>query len=143
MSQEQRQAVIAEARKWIGTPYHLNAQIVGVGVDCGTFLTAVFEGAGLIERPDLGTFTPDFNLHRGDEVYLGWLRKYCRQVTTARPGDIVVYRFGRIFAHGALVLDWPQIIHCYTGRGVILADATDATLAPRQGSIWSFWGEGP
>lgn len=31
----QRAAVVAEARSWIGTPYHNCADVKGAGVDCG------------------------------------------------------------------------------------------------------------
>jgi len=137
---EQRQMVITEALTWLNTPYHLNAKIKGVGVDCGTLLMACFENTGLIEPASLGTFTPDFHLHRGDEVYINWLKKYCHPVKEASSGDIIVYRFGRIFAHGALVIEWPKMIHCYLHRGVIFGDATDTALQGRKAEIWSFWG---
>jgi cell wall-associated NlpC family hydrolase len=40
----------------------------------------------------------------------------------ALPGDFVLYHFGRCWAHGAIVLEWPLIIHALTGKGVVLAD---------------------
>jgi cell wall-associated NlpC family hydrolase len=140
--QEQRAAVIEEAKTWLGTPYHLNARIKGVGVDCGTFLIASFYGAGLIEDVDLGTSYADFNLHRSDEIYLKWILKYCRQVETPQPGDIILYRFGRILSHGALVVDYPRIIHA-PAQGVIYGDDTDAALSTRRAGVFSFWGGNP
>lgn len=115
MTHEQdRQAVIDEALSWLGTHYHLNARIKGVGVDCGNFVLAAFIGAGLIEDVNLGDRKPDFHLHRGEEVYLKWLDVYCRKLKDGEqplPGDIVVFQFGRIVAHGAIVLTWPEIVH--------------------------------
>ena len=46
--QEQRDLVVKEAYSWIGTPYHHQAMIKGVGVDCALILLAVFREAGLI-----------------------------------------------------------------------------------------------
>lgn len=139
---EQRAAVVAEARTWLGTPYHLNAKIKGVGVDCGTFLISAFSGVGLIPEVDLGLMMADFHLHRGDEIYLKWIMKWCKPVTVAQPGDIILYKFGRIVSHGALVVDSPRIIHA-PPEGVVYADATDAPLLRRQAGIFSFWGGSP
>lgn len=138
---EQRQRVVSEARSWIGTPYHLNAQIKKVGVDCGTFLAAIFEGAGLIEHADLGSFKPDFHLHRSDEVYRAGLEKYCSPVTCEpQPGDILLYRFGRIASHGAVVTEWPRLIHAAAGVGVVGTSAYDTALVGRLVATYSFWG---
>ena len=138
---EERQKVVAEALTWLKTPYHLNAKIKGVGVDCGTFLIAAFAGAGLIPDVDLGHFQRDFHLHRSDEVYIKWIEKYCHEVTDRAPllGDIVMYRFGRILAHGALVVDWPTIIHATNGSGCVFGDGIRDVIASRQAGVYSFW----
>ncbi len=41
-----RQAVIAEAVTWIGTPFHHAARVKGAGVDCLMLLAEVYERAG-------------------------------------------------------------------------------------------------
>lgn len=33
--------IVAEARKWIGTPFHHQARVIGVGVDCAGVLIGV------------------------------------------------------------------------------------------------------
>ena len=136
---DQRQKVIEEAKTWLKTPYHLNARLKGIGVDCGTFLMACFIGTGLILDADLGSFKSDFHLHRGEEVYLEWLSRYCQLVTTPLPGDIVVYKTGRIYSHGALIIDWPKIIHVDRIHGVLFGDAQEAQLINRPHLFWSYW----
>ncbi|CAK0767738.1 Hydrolase [Gammaproteobacteria bacterium] len=140
--QEQRAAVIREAKTWLGTPYHLNAKVKGAGVDCGTFLISSFHGAGLIPDVNLGTFFSDFHLHKTDEVYLRWILEFCRPVDVAEPGDIILYRYGRILAHGALVVDYPRIIHA-PKEGVVYGDGDDDILRKRAAGIFSFWGGRP
>jgi cell wall-associated NlpC family hydrolase len=135
----QRQAVILEAMSWIGTPYHLNACIKRVGVDCGTLLIACFNGAGFIPATDLGTFTPWFHLHRGDEVYQEWLTRFCRRVSEPLPGDIALFRFGRIFCHGGLIIRDDIIVHAHDS-GVVEEDTTTGRFAGRERQFWSFWG---
>ena len=29
------------------------------------------------------------------------------------PGDIVVWRYGRTFAHGGIVTGWPMVVHAF------------------------------
>jgi hypothetical protein len=43
----------------------------------------------------------------------------------------VLYRVGRCFAHAAIVLDWPHILHAYRGEGVVLARGDDGPLGAR------------
>jgi len=49
--QAQRLAVVDAARAYIGTPYHQNAMLKGIGVDCATLLALSFQDAG-VRHPD-------------------------------------------------------------------------------------------
>ena len=68
-----RAAVVAEARSWIGTPYHHAADVKGHGVDCAMLLVRVYCDLGLIEPFDPRPYTRDWFLHRSEERYLGFL----------------------------------------------------------------------
>ncbi len=37
---------VQEALTWLGTPYHHQGRIKGVGVDCGTLICEVYEKVG-------------------------------------------------------------------------------------------------
>jgi hypothetical protein len=43
----------------------------------------------------------------------------------------VLFKFGRCFAHGAIVVVWPRLIHAWHNAGVIYADADQGQLAGR------------
>ncbi len=130
----QRQAVLSLAEYWIGTPFHHQGRVKGPqgGVDCAMLLLEVFLAAGVIPQirdQGLGTrdqgpapnpwpLPPGFNysqqwhLHRAEEKYLemvGALGGY--EVDRPLHGDIAVWKIGRAFSHGAIVLLWPCIIH--------------------------------
>jgi hypothetical protein len=60
---EQRSAVLVEARRWIGTPYHHMGRIRGVGVDCATFPAEVYAAAGAIPPVQIEFYPPDWHLH--------------------------------------------------------------------------------
>ena len=110
----QRAAIIAEARSWLGTPYHHEARIKGVGVDCAQILVGVYSAVGLIEAFDIPHYPVDWNLHRDEERYLGLLRRHTREIAgPPLPGDLAVWRFGRCFSHGAIVVEWPVVIHAH------------------------------
>lgn len=135
----QRQAVLAEAVAWLGTPYHHKAMLRGAGVDCAMFLVAVYSAAGLIPREiDIGDYPPDWMLHRDEERYLRHVLDYAVEVAAPLPGDLVVYKFGRTFSHGAIVLDWPRIIHAhYRSRAVVYGEGDQADLAERSRSFFT------
>lgn len=108
-----RRAVIESARDWIGTPFHDKAAIKGAGVDCGYFPYAVYKECGLLPAdfvmPD---YSPQFWCHRGEEIYVdGLLRAGFIEVKTPQPADVIISKYGRVFSHGAIILDWPKIIH--------------------------------
>lgn len=140
-----REAVCFAARSWIGTPYHHMGRVKGAGVDCAMFPLEVYREAGLIGDIEIPYYPPDWMLHRSEEIYLHMVQKYATELTappaTHTPasakaaaagdpvaggsvlsGDFVIYKFGRCFAHGAIVLEWPNIVHAVTGKGVVLSD---------------------
>jgi cell wall-associated NlpC family hydrolase len=54
-----------------------------------------------------------------------------------QPADFIVFQFGRTFSHGAIVVEWPLIIHAYIPHGVTLADAvTDGQLIGREYKVY-------
>ena len=151
---QQRTAVVSEAESWLGTPYHHEARIKGHGVDCAQILVGVFANVGLIEPVRLPHYPMDWNLHRDEERYLDILARYTREIGSApRPADIVVWKFGRCFSHGAIVVAWPVVIHAYVGSICVLEDAEKASwLAqigescgearkPRPRKFFSYWSE--
>lgn len=114
------------------TPYHHQADVKGAGVDCGMLLVRVYQAAGLVPDFDPRPYSPDWHLHQGEERYLGFVQQYGDAVEEPEPGDVVVYRFGRCFAHGGIVIDWPQIVHAHMSAGnVELTDGTLGWLADR------------
>lgn len=142
----QRAAVVAAARSWIGTPYHNCADIKGVGVDCGMLLVRVFVDAGLCAPFDPRPYPADWHLHRGEERYLGFLADRCGEVADPSPGDIVMLRYGRCYAHGGIITsaDPFTIVHAFHPARRVVEEEVDhnsvlcaAARAPRYFSYWA------
>ena len=146
----ERNRVCAIARSWLGTPYHHMGRIKGVGVDCAMFPLEVYREAGLIGDVEIPFYPQDWMLHRSEEIYLRIVQQHAAETEPAatgsptRPGvgvdgvkvaagDFVLYRFGRCWSHGAIVLEWPLIIHAVVQHGVILSNGeTDGMLVGRR-----------
>lgn len=110
---EKRREVISEARSWIRTPFKDGACLKGLGVDCGRFLVAVFGNVN-IPVPDIKTlphFPHGWFLHKDGEDYLPIISAFTRPVEGPLPGDIVMFRIGRQWAHAGIIIQWPTIIH--------------------------------
>jgi cell wall-associated NlpC family hydrolase len=135
-----RKAVVAEARSWLRTPYVHMGRRKGAGVDCATLLCEVFERARIVPHIELDWYPPDWYLHRDEERYLAMVARYAGAVVNRSPlpGDIALYKYGRCVSHGAIVLNWPLVIHAWRAAGkVVMADASKAPLAARFHSLWS------
>jgi cell wall-associated NlpC family hydrolase len=137
---EERIAVVREARSWIGTPYHHAARVKGVGVDCAMLLAAVYEEAGLVSPILFERYPPGWMLHRDAERLLDAVEARAFPVEEpGAPGDLLVYRYGRAFAHGAIIVEWPVIIHAVQRAGVILDKVDGATLCGRERKLFTLW----
>lgn len=132
--EEQREAVIQEAMTWLRTPHHNGARMKGHGVDCGQFPIAVYSACGLIPPITTDPYPPDFHMHKDREWYLEIVNTWGRELPEGAPlkkADFVLYKIGRIFSHGAIVIDWPHIIHAYVMQGVTLADGLQGHLGSK------------
>lgn len=138
----ERRAVIAEARTWLGTPWHHRARVKGAGVDCIQFLAAVFHACGLCPAIDTGDYPRDWMLHRDEERLLEGLCRYAREIDAPGLGDIVVYRFGRCYSHAGIVAGEHEIVHAYLEeRAVVLGDPDGGRLAGRERKFFSVWSD--
>ena len=141
--QEQREAVVAEARTWIGTPWHHMAAIKGAGVDCAMLLARVYIEVGLVAEFDPRPYPTDWMLHRSDERFLGYLLSRSHQVEKPEVGDAMILRVGRAFAHGGIVsrAEPLTLIHSFRPVGAVIEEvvAVNTLLKPDAALYASFW----
>lgn len=132
---EERRRVEAIALSWLSTPYHVHAAVKGRdgGVDCGRFLACVFEEAGFGHVP-IRYVSTQFFMHSAEEVFLEDVLKYVTEIPVERvaPGDVVLYKMGLCYAHGAIVVSpgWPTaIVHANPiAKRVTLSGGLDGVL---------------
>lgn len=140
---DKRARVVAEALSWENTKYHHRARVKGVGVDCAQFPAAVYEAVGLIPHLD-PDYSPQWMMHRDEEQFLGWVSRFAREIEREEvgPGDFAIWRFGRCYSHGAVVLDPPEVIHAVIlGGGVVRGNMDrDSDLASRPVKFFTLFG---
>ena len=130
-----REAVLAEARTWLRTPWRHMGDLRGVGVDCVMLLARVYGAVGAMPAGiDPRPYPIDWHLHRDEERYATGMADYCDEISESDllPADIVLYRVGRCYSHAGIVMQWPQqIIHAYRGEGVVISSGIGGQLGGR------------
>ncbi|MFI5230059.1 MAG: hydrolase [Gemmatimonadales bacterium] len=147
----ERAAVVAEARSWLGTPFHHAARIKGAGVDCAQLLLGVYAGLGLVEELNVGRYAPDWFVHQPRApgslgILLDVITRECveRPLSHVTPGDILVFAYGRAPSHAAIVTATAPpsplllVIHSFRASGVQEDDAGPRSpLGARIDSAWT------
>lgn len=136
-----RQSVIAEAEKWVNARarWRHNACVPYEWADCGQILIDIYWNCGLIagDRPNPGNYSRQWALHNCEENYLNLVEQYAHPVDRPQMGDIAVYKFGRCFSHGAIVVDYPRIIHAHVKENVCYSSADQGELRGREVKFYS------
>lgn len=118
--------IVAEARRWIGTPYVHQCAACGAGTDCLGLLRGVWRALFGPEPETVPTYTQDWAEPCGREELLAaaerWLRR--KPLGAAAPGDVLLFRMreGRVAKHlgiAAQIGAEASFVHAYTGHGVI------------------------
>jgi len=127
------EAIVAEARSWIGTPYHRGARIKGAGCDCATLIAQVCIDLGLIPEIEIPRESANHFLANDNPIYLETVMKHADEIPEGevQPGDVVMYRRPgwKIFTHAAIVVDWPSaVVHASVSRGVIMSHGIEGAM---------------
>lgn len=135
MTSEQAQSIVAEAERWLSTPYHHMASIKGIGVDCAMLPVMVYGGLGLVPPFDPRPYPPDWMMHSDDERYRDWVKRFADQVDVPQAGDLALFRVGRCYSHGAIVVDH-RMIHADMRAGRVEYGELAAWCAHRKHEFW-------
>ena len=122
---DQRAALLAEARSWIGTPYRHQASLKGAGCDCLGLIRGLWRARHGAEPETLPAYGPDWAESRGDEALWLALGRHLRPAgPVPQPGDVLLFRMraGSVAKHLGVLSDTgpsPHFIHAYCGHGVV------------------------
>jgi NlpC/P60 family putative phage cell wall peptidase len=125
-----RAHIIALARDWLGTPYHHQASLKGVGCDCIGLVRGIYRELYGRDAPEaLPAYTRDWAEAQGRETLIEAARRHLVEIPRfeARPGDVLVFRWrrGSLAKHCAILSKPTAIIHALEG-----APVTEVALSP-------------
>ena len=118
-------AVVAEARRWLGTPYCHQASCRGAGTDCLGLMRGLWRTLVGPEPEPVQPYSPDWAEGAGDERLLeASLRHLHPADGSVRPGDVLLFRMIArgpvkhvgILSSGSLMAG--RMIHAYSGHAV-------------------------
>ena len=117
-----RAAIIAEARTWLGTPYHHGASLKGAGCDCLGLVRGIYRAVLGAEPERPPAYSASWLEASGEEAMLDAARRHLAGVplATLRPGDVLVFRLRPGFAakHAAILVAVDRVIHAQEGVSV-------------------------
>ncbi len=90
-----RARILAEARLWIGTPYHHRASLRGVGTDCLGLVRGVWRALHGEEPEPLPHYSQDWAEATGTETLMQAALRHLTPTDTPRPGDVLLFRLRR------------------------------------------------
>ena len=123
------QYVVTAARGWLGTPYHDQASLKGVGCDCLGLARGVWRDVVGPEPTSVPPYTRDWGEVSDREVLadnaLRWMTTVPRDEATT--GDLVLFRMrtGAVAKHCGILTSPETFIHSYDRLGVIEEHLTD------------------
>ena len=124
--------VVAEARRWLGTPYQHQASCRGAGTDCVGLLRGLWRALLGPEPEAVPPYTPDWSEPAGAEELLAAAARHLVPIppAEARPGDVAVLRMREagVAKHVGILARSPAghdtLIHAYSGHGVVESPLT-------------------
>ena len=125
-------AVIAVARRWLGTPYHGQASSRGVGCDCLGLARGVWRDVVGAEPQPIPPYSRDWGETGVREVLADGARAMMIEIAIAEigPGALVLFRMAPrpIAKHVGILTAPDSFIHAYDRLGVIEEALTIAWL---------------
>lgn len=121
-----RDAVVCEARGWIGTPYVHQQATKGAGCDCLGLVRGVWRGVVGTEPERPPAYSMDWSEPQGEEkLWAAALRHLnVKAVDDAALGDVILFRMraGSVAKHlgvQSATGPHPTFVHAYSGHGVV------------------------
>lgn len=131
-----RDAIVAEAQSWLGTPYHHLGRRKGVGTDCVGIVLGVLAACGTHVQPNRWVYNRraedgDLDLEMGQVLQRVPLAE-------AGPGDVATFwirpRERRVQHCG--ILTPHGLLHTHSGVGKVVEHRLDVRWQERMSSVY-------
>ena len=123
MTNIKRDQIIGSARGWLGTPYHHQASVKGVGCDCLGLVRGVWRALYGYEAANIPAYSPDWGDATNSESLLAAGRTYLQEIALddMGPGDVFAIRWrgAKSAKHLGILTGEARFIHAYEKCGVV------------------------
>lgn len=118
-----REAIVAAARAWIGTPYRHQASLKGAGCDCLGLVRGLWREFYGAEPEAPPPYAPDWAEASRLEQMIEAGRRHlvAVPVAEARPGDVILFRWRPDLPakHAGVLVAPDRFVHAYEGTAVV------------------------
>jgi NlpC/P60 family putative phage cell wall peptidase len=117
-----RDDIVAETRRWIGTPYRHQASVRGVGCDCLGLVRGIWRAVMGAEPECPPPYAPDWAEATGQETLAAAAARHLIPINrdAFTPGDVVLFRWRANLPakHAAIVTVSGLMVHAQDGAAV-------------------------
>jgi NlpC/P60 family putative phage cell wall peptidase len=117
-----RADIVRIARSWLGTPYHHQASVCGIGTDCLGLVRGIYRQLCGREAQALPAYSRDWAEASGEETLLDAARRHLIEIEmdVAGPGDVLVFRYRGVSVakHAGIMATPLTMIHAIEGAPV-------------------------
>jgi NlpC/P60 family putative phage cell wall peptidase len=117
-----RNEIVITARRWIGTSYHHQASVRGVGADCLGLVRGVWRELFGTDAETPPTYSRDWAEASGREAMLEAAARHLLRipVSSAEAGDVAVFRLrpGCVAKHAGILTSPSSMLHAMEGAAV-------------------------
>lgn len=118
-----REHIVETTRSWLGTPYHHQAYLKGIGADCLGLLRGVYIELYGVDPEEPPRYSPAWGESNPDELLLKAAGKYLvpAEYSGWKPSDVLVFRIKNSASakHCAIVTGDNEMIHAVSRQAVI------------------------
>ncbi|MFK7746314.1 MAG: peptidase [Roseobacter sp.] len=122
----QKDFIVAEARRWIGTPYVHQSSVHGAGADCLGLLRGVWRQLYGVEPEKVPAYSLDWSEPQGEErLWDAALRHLLpKDLQDEAGGDVLLFRMrsGSVAKHLGVATEigeQARFVHAYSKYGVV------------------------
>ena len=124
-----RDDIVAETRRWIGTPYRHQASLRGVGCDCLGLVRGVWRAIVGSEPERIPAYAPDWAEATGAECLATAGTRHLVPISFSdiASGDVLLFRWRAHLPakHAAIATSHSAMVHAHDGAAV-----TEVVIAP-------------
>lgn len=115
------EAIIAECRQWLGTPYQHQSSVKQVGCDCLGLLYGIWRKLYGNEPQQIPSYTPDWGIADRSEHLLAAANRYLTKTDCLDPATVIFFRWRNNLPakHIGIVVTKNSFIHAYERAGVV------------------------